>query len=154
MANDLNQCNFIGRLGADPEQRFMPSGDAVSNFRIAVGWKSKDKEGAEWVSIVAFGKLAEICNEYLVKGAQVFISGKFRTREWEKDGVKRYSTEIVADQMQMLGGKGGDGRESAPRQQRPTQTRQQPAQGDGGFDGMSDDIPFSPAYARAAWAAT
>jgi single-strand DNA-binding protein len=145
MANDLNQCNFIGRLGADPESRFMPTGDAVSNFRIAVGWKTKDKEGAEWVPVVVFGKLAEICNQYLVKGSQVFISGRFRTREWEKDGVKRYSTEIIADQMQMLGGKGADSGErqqSAPRQQRQTPARTQSAPSGGGLDEMDPDIPF------------
>ena len=105
MANDLNQCNFIGRLGRDPEQKFMPSGDSVCNFSIAVGWKTQEKEGTEWVNIVAFGKLSEICAEYLKKGAQVMVTGRMRTREWEKDGVKRYATEIVADRMQMLGGK-------------------------------------------------
>lgn len=108
MANDLNQCNFIGRLGRDPETRYMPSGDAITSFSIAVGWKSKDKEGAEWVNIVSFGKLAEICAEYLKKGAQVFISGRFKTEEYtDKEGVKRYSTKIVADNMQMLGPRDG-----------------------------------------------
>lgn len=140
MANDLNYCSFIGRLGADPESRAMPSGDATSNFRIAVGWKSKEKEGTEWVPVVVFGKLAEICNQYLTKGSQVFISGRFRTREWEKDGVKRYSTEIVADQMQMLGSK-PDGHQQAPQASRTSQ-RQAPASG-GGFADMDDDIPFA-----------
>ena len=105
MANDLNHCSFIGRLGKDVETRFMPSGEAVANFTIAVGWKSKEKEGAEWVRIVAFGKLAEICRDYLAKGKQVYVSGRFRTREYDKDGVKHYATEIVADQLQMLGSK-------------------------------------------------
>lgn len=106
MANDLNQCSFIGHLGADPEQRYMPSGDAVTNFRIAVGWKSKDKEGAEWVSIVAFGKLAEICGQHLNKGSRVYVSGSLRTRKWtDSSGSNRYSTEIVADHLQMLGNK-------------------------------------------------
>lgn len=137
MANDLNQCNFIGRLGKDPEQRFMPDGSAVCNFSIASGWKSKDKEGAEWVNIVAFGKLAEICAQYLSKGSRIFVSGKIRTRKWQdQSGQDRYTTEIVANEMQMLDGK-PDG-QAAPRQQ------QQPAQQQSsGFDDFPDDkIPF------------
>lgn len=135
MANDLNQCNFIGRLGKDPETRYMPSGDAVTNFSIAVGWKSKDKEGTEWVNITAFGKLAEICGQYLKKGSQVFVSGKFKTEKYQdKDGVDRYSTKIIADQMQMLGGK-PEGSDAAPAQKpRPASA---PAPAD-----MDDDIPF------------
>ena len=138
MANDLNQCNFIGRLGADPETRYTPGGDPVCSFRIAVGWKSKDKEGAEWVSITAFGKLAEICGQYLTKGAQVFVSGRMKTDEYEKDGIKRYSTKIVADRLQMLGGKSQG--ESAPQQQDPQRNAQ------GGqktsFEDMDSEIPF------------
>ena len=80
MSNDLNQCQFIGRLGKNPESRAMPNGDDVSSFSIAVGWKGKDSEGAEWVNIVTFGKLAEICNKYLQKGSQVFIQGRMKTR--------------------------------------------------------------------------
>ena len=136
MSNDLNSCNFIGRLGKDPETRYMPNGDAVASFSIAVGWKTKDKEGAEWVNITAFGKLAEICSQYLVKGSQVFIQGRMKTDEYEKDGIKRYSTKIVADRMQMLGGKsdGGNSKQSAaPAQSQPAQ----PA----GFDEL-DDVPF------------
>lgn len=106
MANDLNRCEFIGRLGKDPEVRYAPSGDAICNFSIAVGWKSKEKEGAEWVRATAFGKLAEVCGQYLKKGSQVYISGRFTTRKWKnKEGVDQYSTEINVDQMQMLGGK-------------------------------------------------
>jgi single-strand DNA-binding protein len=113
MANDLNQCNFIGNLGRDPETRHMPSGDAVTNFSIAVGWKSKEKEGTEWVNITAFGKLAEICAQYLKKGSKVFISGRMTTEKYtDKDGVERYSTKIVADRMQMLDGKPASGNES------------------------------------------
>jgi single-strand DNA-binding protein len=142
MANDLNQCNFIGRLAADPDTRYLPSGEPVCNFRIAVGWKSRDKEGAEWVNIVAFTKLAEICTEYLTKGSQVMVTGRMRTREWEKDGVKRYTTEIVAERMQMFGGKpegspkgdGGKGYQAA------REGRQQ--QHSGGFDDIDDRIPF------------
>ena len=147
MANDLNQCNFIGRLGADPETRYTPGGDPVCSFRIAVGWKSKDKEGAEWVSITAFGKLAEICGKYLTKGAQVFVSGRMKTDEYEKDGIKRYSTKIVADRLQMLGGKPQG--ESAPQQQAP----QRNAQGapKTSFEDMDDDIPFQRHGAGKAW---
>lgn len=145
MSNDLNQCNFIGRLGADPETRYMPSGEPICSFRIAVGWKTKDKEGAEWVSITAFSKLAEICGQYLKKGSQVFVSGRMKTDEYEKDGVKRYTTKIVADRMQMLGSRGdsqgssGYAPQSAPPAQRtPQPQRQQSAS----FDDLEDDIPF------------
>jgi single-strand DNA-binding protein len=142
MANDLNQCNFIGRLGRDPEVRYLPSGKAVANFSIAVGWKTKDKEGAEWVSITAFDKLGEICGQYLKKGAQVFISGRFKTEKYtDKDGHERYSTKIVADQMQMLGGKPDDAHNQdddggAPAQRKPM-SKQAP-----NFDDMGDEIPF------------
>ena len=106
MANDLNRCEFIGRLGKDPEVRYAPSGDAICNFSIAVGWKSKEKEGAEWVRCTAFGKLAEVCGQYLKKGSQIYIAGRMTTRKWKnKEGVDQYSTEINVDQMQMLGGK-------------------------------------------------
>ena len=106
MATDLNRCEFIGRLGKDPEVRYAASGDAVCNFSIAVGYKAKEKETTEWVRIVAFGKLAGICSDYLKKGSQVFIAGRLTTRKWQnKDGVDQYTTEVVADQMQMLGGK-------------------------------------------------
>ena len=135
MSNDLNQCNFIGRLGADPETRYLPNGDAVASFRIAVGWKGKDKEGAEWVSVSAFGKLAEICGKWLKKGSQVFISGRMKTDEYEKDGVKRYSTKIIADRMQMLGGKS--------REEGQASAQQGPKQHSTSFDDMDDDIPFN-----------
>lgn len=139
MSNDLNKCLFIGRLGADPDVRYLPSGKPVANFRIAVGssWKDKQtgdkKEQTEWVSIVAFDKLGEICGEYLRKGSQVFIEGAMRTRKWtDKDGKDRYTTEIVANQMQMLGGK--------PQGERPArQERSAPAADDAPFD---DSIPF------------
>lgn len=130
MANDLNQCNFIGRLGADPDSRHLQSGDAVTNFRLAVGWKSKDKDGTEWVNIVTFGRLAEICAEYLRKGSQVFVSGKIRNRKWQdQSGQDRYTTEIVCNEMQMIGGREG----GKPAQYEPSkQTR----------DDFDDDIPF------------
>lgn len=145
MSNDLNQCNFIGRLGADPETRYTPNGDGVCSFRIAVGWKTKEKEGAEWVSITAFGKLSEICAQYLTKGSQVFVSGRMKTEEYEKDGIKRYSTKIVADRMQMLGGKPSG--ESAPSEKPQRNAQGAPKQS------FEDDgeIPFTPHGAGRAW---
>lgn len=140
MANDLNNCTFIGRLGADPETRYLPSGDPVVSFRIAVGWKSKDREGTEWVSISAFGKLAEICGQYLQKGSQVYIAGRYKTDEYEKNGEKRYSTKIIADKMQMLGGKGDrQNNDDDGFDQRPQ--RQQRSSG-GSVNDLDDDIPF------------
>ena len=104
MATDLNLCQFIGRLGKDPETRYMTGGDAVVNFSVAVGWKSKEKEGTEWVRCTAFGKLAEICGQYLKKGSQVYVAGRMATRKWQdKDGQDRYTTEITLDRMQILG---------------------------------------------------
>ena len=101
MSNDLNQCSFIGRLGKEVELRQI--GDSsVANFTIACGWKSKDKEGVEWINVSAFGKLAEICAQYLVKGSQVYVQGKMKTDKYTKDGVERYSTKIVADNVQFL----------------------------------------------------
>lgn len=105
MSNDLNQCQFIGRLGKDVEIRYAPDGAEVATFSLACGWKTSNKEGVEWVRVTAFGKLASICGTYLKKGKQVFIQGRMQTREYEKDGSKRYVTEIIADQMQMLGSK-------------------------------------------------
>ena len=146
MANDLNQCNFVGRLGADPETRHAPSGDAICNFRIAVGWKTKEKEGAEWVRVSTFGKLAEICGKYLKKGAQVFVSGKMNTRKWQdKEGRDQYTTEIRADQMQMLGVK-SDGAQQERQQPAPRPQQSAPAGGGGQSGGMDDfesDIPFA-----------
>lgn len=146
MANDLNQCQFIGRLGKDPEVRYMPSGKAVTSFSIAVGssW-TKDgekQESTEWVSISAFDKLAEICGEYLKKGSQVFIQGRLKTDKYEKDGQTHYSTKVIADRMQMLGGKtAADEEKPEPKRHgdRPGGAHNRPATG---FDEMSDDIPF------------
>lgn len=143
MANDLNRCEFIGRLGKDPETRFMPNGDAVCNFSIAVGWKSKEKEGTEWVRFNAYGKLAEICGKYLTKGSQVYISGRFKTRAWDdKDGNKRYSTEIEADQMQMLGGKPDGDRSQRDESERPARSQAQAASNADPFPDDGEEIPF------------
>jgi len=143
MANDLNQCTFIGRLGRDPESKAMPSGTEVCDFSIAVGWKSKDKEGAEWVNITAFGKLAEICTQYLNKGSQVMISGRMKTESWDKDGVTNYKTKIIADKMQMVGGKSDNPRVNGASTQQPQQTATDGGAGSGGGD-FDDDIPFAP----------
>jgi len=110
MSNDLNLWQGIGRLGKDVEMRTMPSGGQVANFSLAVGEKYKNKQGeqvesTEWVSVSAFGKLAEIMGQYLQKGNQVYISGRMKTDKYDKNGVTMYSTKIIADKLQMLGGK-------------------------------------------------
>jgi single-strand DNA-binding protein len=113
----INKVTLVGNLGKDPEIRYTPSGIAVANFTIATSEKWKDKESGEmktqteWHNIVVWRRLAEICGEYLSKGRQVYIEGKLQTRSWEKDGIKRYSTEIVANEMKMLGQR-GDGNAS------------------------------------------
>jgi len=152
MSNDLNKCLFIGRLGGDPEVRYLPSGSALASFSIAVGEKWKDKqsgekqERTEWINITAFGKLGEICGEYLKKGSQVMIEGKFKTDKYEKEGVTMYSTKIIASNMQMLGSKSQHQSDQASQYQQNNQQQpahqQQPSQGvarDADFD---DDIPF------------
>ena len=148
----VNKVIVVGNLGKDPETRFMPDGKAVCNFSVATTdtWKDKasgeKKEATEWHRISAFGRLAEICGEYLKKGSQVYIEGKLRTRKWQdKEGQDRYTTEIIADAMQMLGSRSGMGggepraemREpSAAGESRPAK---KPA---GQFQDMDDDIPF------------
>lgn len=155
----VNKCIFIGNLGRDPEIRYMPSGDAMANFSIACTDSFKSKSGekqerTEWVRIVMFGKQAEIAGEYLKKGSPVYIEGRLQTRKWQnKEGQDQYTTEIVADRMQMLGGRSGGGnafevmesdetpRQQTPRQQAPAASK--PAGGGGsGFDDFEDDIPF------------
>lgn len=107
MSGTLNKVVLIGRLGKDPELKYTPSGTAVANFTIATNESYKDKDGkkvenTDWHKVVAWNKLAEICGQYLKKGSLVFIEGKIKTRSYDKDGVKHYITEIVADEMQML----------------------------------------------------
>ena len=116
MARGINKVILIGNLGQDPETRAMPSGSSVTNLRIATSeaWKDKQsgemKERTEWHSVAMFGRLAEIAGEYLRKGSQVYIEGSLRTRKWQdKQGNDRYTTEIIADEMQMLGARGGSG---------------------------------------------
>ena len=148
MSNDLNQCQFIGRLSADPEQRFMPNGKAVTSFSIAVGSQWKDKSGdkqesVEWVNITAFDKLGEICGQWLKKGSQVFISGKMKTDKYEKDGVTKYSTKIIAQDMQMLGGKREESSEAAPNTAPSSAPSSAPSTPKNNiFDEFSNDIPF------------
>jgi single-strand DNA-binding protein len=114
MARGVNKVILVGNLGKDPETRYMPSGSAVTNLTLATSeaWKDKQsgeqQERTEWHKVAMFGRLAEIAAEYLRKGSQVYIEGKLRTRKWQdKEGKDRWTTEIVADEMQMLGGKGG-----------------------------------------------
>ena len=149
----VNKVILIGNLGADPETRYLPSGDAVANIRIATTdvWKDKSgekQEHTEWHRIAFFGKLAEIAGEYLKKGSPVYIEGRIRTRKWQdKEGQDRYSTEIVADRMQLLGSRGG-GTESGAREPKPAAAESggaaKPAAKKSGasFDDMDDDIPF------------
>jgi single-strand DNA-binding protein len=160
----VNKVIIVGNLGRDPEMRSFPSGDRVANVTIATTdrWKDKTsgemKEATEWHRVVFNGRLAEIAGEYLRKGSQVYVEGSLRTRKWtDKDGVEKYTTEIRADQMQMLGKREGmgspspddGGYDSAPRRaaapaQRPSAPAQRPASSKPatGFDDMDDDIPF------------
>ncbi|HET7269130.1 MAG TPA: single-stranded DNA-binding protein [Oleiagrimonas sp.] len=158
MARGINKVILIGNLGADPDVRYSASGSAVCTLSVATSesWTDKQsgqkQERTEWHRVKVFGKLAEICQEYLRKGRQVYIEGSLRTDKYTgKDGVERYSTDIVARNMQMLGGQEGGGgggggysrsqapaRGPAPQQAAPAQARQGPA--DGGFE--DDDIPF------------
>lgn len=149
----VNKAIIVGHLGRDPEQRYMPNGDCVCNIAVATSESYKDKnsgekvEKTEWHRIVFYRKLAEIAGQYLKKGSQVYIEGRLQTREWEKDGVKRYSTEIIADTMQMLGGKSGgsanqnDDHGSAPAPRQASGSRPAP-----NFSDMDDDIPFANPY--------
>ena len=152
----VNKVIIIGNLGRDPEMRYLPSGDAVANLRIATTDKFKDRNGdmqesTEWHSVAFFGKTAEICGQYLKKGSQVYVEGSLRTRKWQdKDGNDRYTTEIRGDRMQMLGGRGsGGGVADYDSEPMDTPTARggggKPARGgdSGGFAGMpDDDSPF------------
>ena len=143
MSNDLNRCEFIGRLGRDPETRYTADNNAICNFSIAVGYKSKDKETTEWVRITAFGKLAGICADYLKKGSQVFIAGRMTTRKWvNKDGVDQYTTEVVADQMQMLGGRPAEDAPPVAAKPKSDAYRQIKEGIVVPLDEMIDDVPF------------
>jgi single-strand DNA-binding protein len=154
----INKVIIVGNLGRDPETRYLPSGEAVTNISVATTstWKDKasgeKKEETEWHRISAFGRLAEIMGEYLKKGSQVYIEGQLRTRKWQdkETGKDRYSTEIRADVMQMLGGRAGAGEarggggeprgESAPRGEGAAKPA--PKKSGGKIEDMEDDIPF------------
>ena len=154
----VNKVIIVGNLGADPETRYMPSGEAVTNIRVATTdkWKDKQsgemKEATEWHRISFFGRQAEIAGEYLKKGSQVYVEGSLRTRKWQdKDGQDRYTTEIRADSMQMLGARGGSGEPRGESRsdsfgQKPAEPKPAAAAAGakkpGKFDDMEDDIPF------------
>lgn len=170
--SSVNKVILVGNLGQDPEVKYMPSGGAVTNLSIATTdtWKDKasgeKRENTEWHRVVFFNRLAEIAGEYLRKGSQVYIEGNLRTRSWEDNGVKKYSTEIVAREMQMLGSRARGSSDFAPQQQGGSASQQQ--QGGGqqnaqqgqpqnqqqnqqqapqqqapqNFDNFDDDIPF------------
>ncbi len=158
MAGGVNKVILIGNLGADPEVRFTPSGQAVANFRIATNesWTDKNQqkqERTEWHRIVVWGKLGELCGEYLKKGRQAYVEGRLQTREWtDKEGKKNYTTEVVAQTVQFLGGGAGGGARPEgggfkPRDEAPSGG----STGGGGFGGgpddgggppPGDDIPF------------
>ena len=167
----VNKVILVGNLGRDPEVRYAPSGSAICNVTIATSRQWKDKtsgerqEETEWHRVVFFDRLAEIAGEYLKKGRPVYVEGRLKTRKWtDKDGVEKYTTEIVADQMPLLGGREGGGggggggaeeggysepRAEAPRRAAPPQRPAAPAaaprpapKSSTGFDDMDDDIPF------------
>ncbi len=145
MARGINKVIVVGNLGGDPETRYMPSGAAVTNLTVATNesWKDKQtgeqKDRTEWHKVAMFGRLAEIAAEYLRKGSQVYIEGKLRTRKWQdQNGNDRWTTEIIADEMQMLGSRGGSGAgasrgDSAPAAPPPSAPSS---------DDFDDDIPF------------
>jgi single-strand DNA-binding protein len=156
----VNKVIIVGNLGADPETRYLPSGDAVTSIRVATTDRYKDKqsgemrEATEWHSISFFGKLAEIAGQYLKKGSQVYVEGSLRTRKYtDKAGIEKYATDIRADTMQMLGSRQGMGGEGSGGggYSRPAAPAQRPAAApaaaarpaaSSGFDDMDDDIPF------------
>ncbi len=135
----VNKFIGIGNLGKDPEMRFMPDGKAVTNFSIAISEKYKDKNGeqkevTEWVNVVFFGKLAEVCGEWLKKGQSIYIEGKLKTEKYQKDGIDRYVTKVIGEKMQMIGSKGDAKPNPKPSGSKPESNP---------FDDMpDDDIPF------------
>ena len=150
MARGINKVILIGNLGNDPDVRYTANGAAVSNINLATtdSWKDKEtgeqQDRTEWHRVVFFNRLAEIVAEYLKKGSQVYIEGRLQTRKWQnKDGNDKYTTEIVANEMQMLGGKGGsmNMNESVAPSQAP-QNAPKPAEKPAGSDFVDDDIPF------------
>lgn len=159
MARGINKVILIGNLGADPETKYMPSGNAVTNVNLATtdNWKDKQsgemQERTEWHRVVFFNRLAEIAGEYLRKGSKVYVEGRLQTRKWQdQSGQDRFSTEIVAGEMQMLDSRGGSGDQASNNYSAPPRKQQgQPAaqntapqqpQPQPGMDSFDDDIPF------------
>ena len=158
MSNNLNQCTFIGNLNKTPEMRFMTSGEAVASFSIGVGSSWKDKQGVkqeavEWVNCTVFGKLTEICEKFLQKGSKVYISGRMKTEKYtDNNGVEKYSTKIIVQNMEMLDRKPRSEDQSKPPQQPQQRTQQadayrnqsggQAARPAPNFDDEFDSIPF------------
>lgn len=147
MARGVNKVILIGNLGADPETRYAPSGTAIANVRLATTDSRRDKESGEqidrteWHNIVFFSRLAEIVSEYLRKGSQVYVEGRLQTRKWQdRDGNDRYTTEIVADNMQMLGGRGGGGASAPPMERGGSSQPAAKPQPASEFE--DDEIPF------------
>ncbi len=150
----VNKVILVGNLGADPEMRYLPSGEAVANLRLATTdtWKDKDgnkQEATEWHRVSFFGRQAEVCGQYLKKGSQIYVEGSIRTRKWQdKDGQDKYTTEIRGDRMQMLGGRQGMGGDApqrdsgGSRDSAPRKPASQPASSGGNFNDFDDDIPF------------
>jgi single-strand DNA-binding protein len=151
----VNKAILVGRLGKDPETRYMTSGEAVTNVSLATSENYKDKNGekqerTEWHNLVFYRRLAEIAGEYLKKGSQIYVEGRIQTRKWQdKEGKDRYTTEIVVNEMKMLGSKSGGGsfevvenQSSAPARSAPAAKPAAAPAGKGNFDNFDDDIPF------------
>ena len=151
----INKVILVGNLGNDPEVRYMPNGNAVANISLATSdsWKDKtsgeQQEKTEWHRVVFFNRLAEIVEQYVKKGSKLYVEGRLQTRSWEQDGVKKYSTEIVASEMQMLYGRAGpqemndNGFGQSQKSTEPSQSEGQPkAAHPANFDNFDDDIPF------------
>ncbi|MEX5587102.1 single-stranded DNA-binding protein [Pseudomonas urmiensis] len=158
MSRGVNKVILVGTLGQDPEVRYLPNGNAVTNISLATSEQWTDKqtgqkvERTEWHRVTLFGKVAEIAGEYARKGSQLYIEGKLQTREWEKDGIKRYTTEVHVDMrgtMQLLGGKPQGQQPGQMPDRQPQQRRQTPqpqSQQSAPPDNFDDDIPFAPAH--------
>ena len=164
MARGINKVILVGTVGKDPEMKYMPSGDAIANISVATNesWKDKSsgekKEITEWHRVVFFRQLADIVGKYMRKGQQVYIEGSLKTRSWEKDGQKHYATEIIASDMQMLGGRQGGGMGAGSYDEAPRSSNSgggygsapaaqqsaapQSSHNDRGFEDFDDDIPF------------
>ncbi|MED5530585.1 MAG: single-stranded DNA-binding protein [Pseudomonadota bacterium] len=142
----VNKVILVGNVGNEPECRTMPNGNSVANISVATSesWKDKNtseqQERTEWHRVVFFNRLAEIVEQYVKKGSKLYIEGRLQTRSWEQDGIKRYTTEIVANEMQMLDSRGSTNQEGSGDQATATQTPQQAAPAN--FDNFDDDIPF------------